>query len=435
MKPKFFGLWLLAVPLANAGPAFGAPSEDLLASLEPPALAQLAAEVLERNPGLARARHRAAAAAARAPQARALPDPKASLTWFALPREDRTGPEELSVAWSQSFPGFGKLALREQVALRAVEVAEAEVEILRLDLLTDTRRHFYELAFHDLHREIVEAELDTLSRYEEAARARYSAGTGTQQDVLRLQAQITRIDARLLEIARQERRLLTSLNALRDRRINDYVSGLVLSVPAAPQLDPNALAARGRPEIVAAEARVLQARALAELARKEFRPELTMELGFTLVGSRDDPASRVMPPPDEGDDILWLTGSVNLPVRRRKLEAGLEEARAGVRVAEAERRQVEVTIERELGGLGARLQSLYTEWRLLEELLGPQAREALRSAEAAYATGKYNAVDLLESEVVLLDVRTSAARTLADYYVTSAELERAMARPLSRQGT
>jgi hypothetical protein len=44
-------------------------------------------------------------------------------------------------------------------------------------------------------------------------------------------------------------------------------------------------------------------------------------------------------------------------------------------------------------------------------------------------------VDLLESEVVLLDVRTSAARTLADYYVTSAELERAMARPLSRQGT
>lgn len=442
MHIKYLGPWLLALQLAGAPATHSEQIDDaaleppptlaLVKTLEPPALAALAADVLERNPGLARARQRAAAAAVRAPQVKALPDPMASLTYFVLPPETRVGPQQLSVALTQRLPWFGKLPLREQAAVYAAAAAEAEVETTRLDLVTEARRLFYELAFHHRHEEIVRGERDTLVRYEEAARARYSAGTGMQQEIVRIQAQITRLDTRVLEISQRRAQLLAALNALRDRPAGEPVTGLALPAPGEPALDGEALraSARARPELAAADARIAEKKTLIEVAEKEFRPDFTVGLGFTRVGRREDPAGRAMPPPDDGDDILSFTGSVNLPVRRRKLEARLEEALAETRAAEEDRRRITADIERAIGDLGSRLPLLYEHWRLLEGVLQVQAREALRSAEAAYTTGKFNAVDLLDAEVVLFDVRTAAARTLTDYAVARAELERATTCPL-----
>ncbi len=104
----------------NATPA---PADRLLAALPPP-LAGLAAEVLERNPDLARLRSTAAAAAARAPQMRSLPDPMASLTAFLLTPETRVGPQQAAATISQRFPWFGKLELRERQALFAAAAAD-----------------------------------------------------------------------------------------------------------------------------------------------------------------------------------------------------------------------------------------------------------------------------------------------------------------------
>ncbi len=433
MKIETLGLWLLAIQLTGATTASGGPSDDLLESFEPPALAELAAETLERNPGLARARQRAAAAAARAPQARALPDPVAALNLFVLPPETRVGPQRLSISVSQKLPWFGKLTLREQAALYAATAAEAEIETVRLDLVTEARRLFYELSFHDEHESIVLAERDTLVRFEEAARARYATGTGLQQEIVRIQAQITRIDTRLLEISEVRAVILASINALRDRPADTPVDGLELPSPVELKLDAEALraSARARPELAAADARIARRQTLVELAEKDFRPDFNVGLGYTFVDSRDDAAGRAMPPEGNGDDVLSLMGSVNLPVRRGKLEAGLAEALALKSAAEDEKRHVEAEIERAIGDVRARLPLLYEHWNLLEKVLRIQAREALHSAEAAYTTGKLNAVDLLDAEVVLLDVRTAAARTLTDYAVARARLERAVARPLS----
>ncbi len=442
--PRFLAAWALTALLAAA--AFGgpidhptepppnerprSPSATLRASLEPPVLADLAAEALERNPGVARERQRAAAAATRAPQVRSLPDPVAALTLFALPPETRAGPQQLTARVSQKLPWFGKLALREQAALYAAAAAEAEVETRRLDVLTETRRLYYELGFLAEHREILRAERDVLVRYEEAARARYTAGMGMQQEIVRIQAQITRIDTRLLDVAERQASLTAAANALRDRPAGSPIEVAALPAPAGADLDREAMrrgARDRRPELTAAEARIARAGILVELAEKSFRPDFTVGLGYTLVGRRDDPAGRAASIADDGDDILALSGAVNLPVRRRKLEAGLEEALALRRAAAEDRRRIEAAIERAIGDFGARLPLLFEHWQLLAKVLRVQAREALRSAEGAYTTGKLNAVDLLDAEVVLFDVRAAAARTATDWAVARAELERAAA--------
>ncbi len=408
--------------------ALGA-AEALLKSIASPGLRDLIAEVLERNPEIARMQRLAAVAETKAPQLRALPDPVAALTLFVLAPETRTGPQRLSASLSQKFPWFGKLALRQQAALYMAAAARAEVEKVRLDKLTQTRRLAHQLVFLDAYEAIVKAERRTLVRYEKTTQARYAAGTGLQQEIVRLQAQITRLDTRLLEILERRSGLLADLNRLRDRPAGTSIDGLGTHQPIEPRFDVTALrrmARSHRPELVAAEARLAAGSVLVSLAEKSFRPDITLGLSYTAVEGRDDTAGRLNPPDDNGDDILALMGSLNLPVRRKKLEAGLQEAQASRWVSEEDKRAILADIESTLGDLTTRMPLLFEHLSLLESVLHKQAREALRSAETAYSTGRLNAVDLLDAEVVLFEVQIAAARTRADLAVAWSELERAV---------
>ncbi|MCG8458068.1 MAG: TolC family protein, partial [Holophagales bacterium] len=346
----------------------------------------------------------------------------------------------------QRLPWLAKLELKERAALFAARAAHAEVEAVRLDLLTETRRLLHELAFLDAHEQILVAERTTLDSFETAAQARYAAGTGLQQESVRIQAQITRVDTLLLEIAERRATLLAALNALRDLPADTPVASPVPTGPRSDTIGPGSptvdatvvdataldgaaleeQAFRLRPEVAAAEARIAAAEALVELAEKQARPDLTLGLSYTLVQGRRDLQGRLSPPEDDGDDILALSASLNLPVWRRKIEAGIEEARASLRAAEQEERQLRSEIRSSIGDLTSRIPLLRQQLRLLENVLLRQAREALRSAETAYRSGKLDAVDLLDAEVVLFEVRIAAERTRADLAVARARLERAV---------
>ena len=396
-------------------------------------LRRLIREVLHENPDIARAEQRAAAAAARAPQVAALPDPVAALTLFVLPPETRVGPQRFTLGIQQQLPWLGKLSLKEQAALYAAAAAKARVEDLKLDLVVEARRLAYELAFLEQQRQIIDAEHATLVRFEQAAQARYAAGTGLQQESIRIQAQITRVETQQLDIAERRSMLVAGLNRLRNRPAEQEVGHWTLPTLSRKDYSTRSLvqeAIRRSPKLAAVEAEIAAGHALIELAEKNFRPNLTLGLSYTAVQGRRDSAGRINPPEGNGDDVLALTGSVNLPVWRRKLEAGVEEAHATARAAEAHKDHVLAGIESSVGDLTTRLPLLFQHLDLLEKVLLKQADEALRSAEIAYSTGKLNAVDLLDAEVMLFEVRISAARVRADLAIALAQLDRAVARPV-----
>ncbi|MCG8462376.1 MAG: hypothetical protein MI919_39335, partial [Holophagales bacterium] len=82
----------------------GGPSDALLRGLVSADHRRIVREVLDRSPEVARARHLAAAAEARAPQVSAFPDPVAALGVFVLPPETRAGPQRLSASIQQRLP-------------------------------------------------------------------------------------------------------------------------------------------------------------------------------------------------------------------------------------------------------------------------------------------------------------------------------------------
>lgn len=392
-------------------------------------------EVLERNPSVATLAAQARAADQRAPQVRALPDPVASVTAFLLSPETRVGPQQATATVSQKFPWFGKLPLREQAALAAAAAAEARVEARRIQIVTEARRLAYELTYLSAWQREIEADRSTLNHYEELARARYASGVGLEQGVVKIQAEITRDDTRLLDIVTRRAELEARLNALRDRPAGTPFPSFELPAAVSANVDPGdglKVAIARRPELAEVDARIERAGYLIDLAGKEYKPDVKAGLTYTLVGRRDDRAARANPPENDGKDIVGLFAAVNLPIRREKLAAGVEEAVQLRLAAEESRRGLIARIGGDIGDLAKRLEYTWRQFRLFNDVLIVQAQQSLRSAEAGYAAGTLNALDLLDAERVLLEVRIVTQRSRTDNAVARARLEGVIAAPLAQ---
>ncbi len=418
----------------SAEPHSASPAASLLNALSEGPERNLPSEVLERNPELAGLEAAARAAAERAPQVSALPDPLLAVTGYIWPIETRVGPMQVMGSISQKLPWFGKLKLREQGAFEEALAASGRLEAGRLRMLTEARRLSDELAFLRAFEGIVHDDRATLAHYEELSRARYASGVGLEQAIVKIQAEITKDDARLLDIAARRASLLAAINALRNRPQDTAFEAPPPRGANEVRLDGEALrqaAVANRPEITSADAEVARAGAMVDLARKEYSPDITLGLSYTSVGKRTDAPGLLNPPPDNGQDALALSGAINLPIWRRRLQAGLQEALEARSRSEDARLSVVVSIEQTLGDLLARIPLTWQRWRLFQDVLLVQADQSLRSAEAGYSAGTLAALDLLDAERVLLEVRIQASRTLADYFIALAELEGAIARPLA----
>lgn len=428
-----FSIALLALSLplaasARAGSPEGDARQPLVDRLVPTALRALAGEVMTDNPDLARLRAAAEAARAEAPQVAALPDPTAAVTAYLLSPETRVGPQRLMLSLAQRLPWFGTLTLRQRAAVADAAAAHARVDATALGLLTEMRRLLWELHFLDRWEEIARQDRDTLSHYEDLARARYASGAGDGQSVVKLQAEITRASSRLLEIAQRRASVSSRLNALRGRPAEDPLPRVVLD-PVQEALPPTStlvdMAMDHRPELAASSAEMAAAEARIELARKRSLPDLTIGLTYGLVGRRDDPAGRANPPDGNGRDVLGLTAGATLPVHGEANRARVEQAVQRHLAAGESRRAAIVDIEQQIGDLGQRIPLLHDQLDLLDTL-HLQARESLRTAESGYAAGTTGALDLLDAERVLLEVRKARARVEADLAIAVARLEGAV---------
>jgi len=420
-------LWTASPGVAEIDKAPGsAAAEDIVISIADVKLRLLLEEVLQRNPRLARLEAEAAAVEQRAPQVKALPNPTATLTWFVMSPETRVGPQRAAINLTQQLPWFGTLKHDEQAALMDAVAGRARLEAAKIKILTDARTDYHELQFLGVEGLLVEEDRTTLEHYAELALARYASGVGIDQAVIKIQAEITRTETRLLNLAVRRAAVVARVNALRDRSQATPVVVMIPNPRPRVELDFDELRSRAlgaRPEIATADALVEAAASRVESSKKAYSPGVVVGLNYGYVSRRDDAAGRLVPPEDNGKDILGLTGGVSLPLWRSSLEAGVEEGVQSRLAAEEGRREVMASIDGDLGDLVHRIPLLADQLQLYDDLLIIQARQSLQSAESAYAAGTANALDLLDAERVLLQVRIAAERVRSDLDVAYARLE------------
>jgi outer membrane protein TolC len=383
-------------------------------------------ETLERNPEFAVLAAEIRVARLRPERSRGLPDPTAMVTAFVQTPETRVGPQRLMATVGQVIPWSGKRALAAEADSWEAEVLVARLEARRVALVTEVRRLFQERAFVIRENRIMTELRGHLVRHEEISRSSYTAGRGSGQGVLKLQAEITRVDRGLLELERQRRSLEARLNGLRDRP-----DGTPLPAPSdlaviEVDLDRDELLQRAlalKPELREQEARLAGFESEMELARLEFKPGFQIGLTYTMVDPRSDMPGRLQPPPDNGKDVFGIQAGLSIPLWKRHRTAATEEIAEKKTVAESGRRQVISEVVASIGDLAAQVELSWRELQLLEGLLIVQAEEARDSAQAAYVAGAATALELFDAEHVLFEAMTAIERARTDYLVALAEIE------------
>lgn len=399
-------------------------------------LRELTDEALERNPHLQALAAQARAESYGADRVGGLPDPEVGVTAYIEPPETRVGPQRLMAAVMQRLPWSGKRGLSRDTARHRARAVQSDLEAARLKLVTDVRRVYHELAFVASHITITEEFRDHLVRHEEIARARYTSGRGGTQGALKLQAEITRVDQRLLDLEARRASLSARLNGLLDRPPGQAAPPAALAAVRRVEVDLDRMVAQAlerNPQLDSATALIASAESEVGQAEKRFQPDFMVGLTYAWVAGREDPAGLTSPPPDNGQDVFGIQGGIRIPLWKSWRRAGLEESLQRKAAREQARIQVATSISAELADLVERIELTWRELRLLEDLLVVQAEEALESAQAGYVAGTLNALDLFDAEHLLFDTRTAVARATADYLVAVARLEGEIAGELEKK--
>ena len=419
---------LLAI-LAGAGILFGlarpGPAQELK-------LGELLQEALAQNPELKAREAEVSAAAARVPQAGALPDPMLTLGVMSLPVDSwsfsRETMTQKTVELSQEFPFPGKRPLLTRAAGAEREIAEARLGALRNLTVREVREAYADLYYLDHALEINRQNQDLLQQFVQVADSLYAVGKGLQQDVLKAQVEQSMLLDQALMLESDRQIAAARLNRLLGRPV-DQPLGLALQLPAEPlPPDPKVLADQAvakNPELVMSEKMTAESEAMEKLARRASYPDFTVMLGY---GQRDPVTMAGVK--QETPDLVSGTVAFNLPIYSyRKQSRAVAENQARVEQRRGEREDAALRVREEVAAAYAQARRAEQEIALYQGGIIPQSENVLKSALSGYQVNKVDFLTLLDSQKTLSDLKTKLYRLQADSSQALARLDELCARP------
>lgn len=391
---RLAGGWVLVTLLSSAAYA-----EDMLTLAE----AQRIAET--RAPQIIATQAQEQASREMAVAANQLPDPVLKVGVNNVPISGESGwsvvQEGMTMRSVSVMQEFTRSDKREARALRATREADLAVATLRrtlADIRRETALGWFDVAFQEKLRALVQAQIDELGLQQQAADAAFRAGRGEQADVFANRLAIERardqLDQMRRDIAMARERLARWIGRDAQRPPAALPDTTALSWQPA-RLEQEAAA---HPALAVSRQQVAVAEAQAQIARANRRADVAVELMYSQRG----PSYPNMVSLNVSMPLTWDRGHR----QDRDLAASyaqLDEARAQ---DEDARRAYLASVRETLAAWQADRERL----RRYDESLAPAAGQQLEAALAAYRAGTGGLSRVLEARRMALDVRMERER-------------------------
>jgi len=382
---------------------------------------------LEANPEIAVAVRRVAVAEAHVPTAGALDDPSVMYRGWGVPLQQPWNFNEAQNMFSvsQTFPGRGKRALRTSVAESDVDVAKAQLAEVRLEVQVRVRKAFDDLLRADDELRIHDQHVGIARQAIAAARIKYAVGKVPQQDILKAQVALTALAEHMIRFDRDAGVARARLNTLlgRDPAAPLNVRGeyaVLAALPSEQALET--LALQSRPDLIAARQAAERSHKEQALAKKVYLPDFTVSGGYML-----------MQPSADMRNAYMVEASMNLPwLNHRKHNAEIAEATARATEQDAELAELRNAAFGQIQDALVEAQSAQRLARMYHDQLRPQAEATLQASVIAYENDKTDLLDLLDSQMEVINVDLAWLQAIADYDTRLADLELAAGAPLDQ---
>ncbi|HKI68483.1 MAG TPA: TolC family protein, partial [Verrucomicrobiae bacterium] len=356
----------------------------------------------------------------RAREARALqvslrPNPKLSITPQDFWGSGNLGGfdhMENTAMLSQVIELGGKRIKREKAANLNRDLAQWDYETRRMEVLTRVVQDFTDvLAGQEqvkLHEELVRLSRTTL----DAVQARVTAGKVSPIDAVKanvaLAANQVNLDQARSTLAGAKQRLATAWGAT-EVTFDQVQGNLFATVPVVPLQELKDRLSRN-PDLARWATETIHRQAVVTREESKAVPNVTIGAGSRYV--------------QELKDYAWQV-NVTIPLQIfDRNQGGIAEARHRLAKADAEKRSVELQLQRTLSNQYANLINAHNRVVSLKTKILPGAQTAFNAVNEGYRFGKFGYLEVLDSQRTLFNARGQYLQALTDYHKAVADVER-----------
>ncbi len=313
----------------------------------------------------------------------------------------------------------GKIAAREEVADKGLEIATLDHQAAALDLIRDVT-----VAYADA---VASEEFVRLAAEQKSLAQEVLASVSTRVDA----AAAPQIQKSRADVERHAASVAFD-NAKRNREIAyKYLATLIGDEVGGFTLDSKALFSIDKPESPAAEDALKagpdlrrqaslqgQAKARLDLEKANAIPNPRIDAGLTRIPSANGQA---------------LLVGVALPIPVLNANRGnIQRARSDVLRAEQESRQAELLLSSDLTRAQQQLENAYLQATTLKNNILPSAQKAFSLAREGYGLGRFPYLEVLDAQRSLFEVKRQHVAASRDYHVARAAVERLTAANLPK---
>ncbi len=390
----------------------------------PTSLDSLINKALRVSPKIKMLKAKLSAAENMIPQVSNLPDPMLSLGLMNLPTNSFSFTQEPMtgkiVGLSQMIPFPGKLSKMGEVAEKNTDIVREELKDAENEIIKNVTNTYYELAFTRKAVSIVKESRKLLKSIADVVRTKYSVSTASQQNLLKVELELTNVNDKLDELAGKESSELSMLNSFlllpADSPLN-IEENFDFKYLSFTQAKLDSLAKLNRPFLkginIAGEKAALQK----SLADYDYYPNFNLGLQYT---QRDRIAQTNM----NLHDLVSVMVGISLPLNYGgKVTAKVEEKEA---MEDMYRQQYSASLQMldaNFGTATAKLNTIESRIKLIEGGLLPQANQTLKAAMASYQVGTIDFINVIDAENKLYQIETNIYRLKTDYLKEISSLE------------
>lgn len=379
---------------------------------------------LQRNPELKASFYEWKAALKKVPQAFSLPDPQFTYTDYLESVETRVGPQNKSFSVNQKIPLPDKLWIRKARAFKASEVSYYKFEKQRLNLIYQMTDAFYEYAYLSRAIVVTQENMKLLSNIESVAQTKYASGLTKNQDLLKVQVELGKLENELFTLKDLKSALMARLNALlnfpEDHQLpfpNESMEDMEMTHEYDALTDLVKELQDSNPELKASLKNIEKEQENLKLAKREYFPDLTVGVTTIDTGDAMNPATI-----DSGKDPLMVMFSINVPIWFNRLNAGVEEARSSLKAAEEQYQNKGNELYSKLALTHYKMNDALRQTRLYKDALIPKAAQTLNATQSGYEAGNVDFLSLIDAQRMLLNFQLAYYRFHANYHQRLMEL-------------
>jgi multidrug efflux system outer membrane protein len=318
---------------------------------------------------------------------------------------------------------WGRVASLSESAKASYLATEQAERSFRLSLIASVADAYLALAEAQERAALAQATLETRAQTRELVDRRRQAGLAGDLDFLQADAAYEGARAELAALQRQQSAARNYLRALVGTEPRELPAGKTLAeqgITLAQQADLPAQVLVRRPDVLAAEQRLLAANANIGAARAAFFPRIALTASAGTASRELDGLFK------DGSEAWSFTPSITLPIfdyGRRSANLDLATVRKDIAVAEYERTVQQAF--REVADL------LVARGQIAEQLKAVEGQErsqqrAADIAEARYRQGVGSFLEVLDAQRQLFAVRQGLIQLRRTQWSTAAQLYKAL---------